>query len=119
MPYSKSSVEVTVVEALDIHGVDHYQVQIKNNAGKFCEAKPGRLSCIIGGLQPAQQYTIESMACLDGQSGPDPCNRQAAEGKGWTKPSRKFYTVILYSLFVRIEFVRALPTLKSSIILMR
>ncbi len=94
MPDSKSSVKVTVTQASDINGVDHYNVQVKNDPGKFCKAAPGQLACIIGGLQPAKQYTVQATACLDGSSGAHPCNAVAVEGAGWTKPSRKLFSVV-------------------------
>ncbi len=94
VPDSKSSIKVIVTQASDINGVDHYNVQVTNDPGKFCKARPGQLTCTIGGLQPAKEYTVQATACLDGNSGVSPCNTVAVEGTGWTKPSRKFFPLV-------------------------
>ncbi len=88
---SPSSITATVVQAVDHAGVDHYILKMENNEIRTCHVTPSALSCDIGGLLPAKEYTVQAVACLDGNSGPDPCNPTTVEGKGWTKPSRKFF----------------------------
>ncbi len=89
MPDSRTSITATVTEDVDNNGVDHYLLLIKTDPTKNCQATPGQLSCPINGLSPASQHTVQAMACLDQASGPDPCNSNAVEGQGWTKPSSK------------------------------
>ncbi len=92
-PASQASIKVTVIEAGDTHGVDHYIVRVKTALTKKCKAKPDALSCTIDGLSAATKYTVEAMVCLSQSSGSDPCNTRTVDGQGWTKPSSKGFQI--------------------------
>ncbi len=94
IPESPTSVKTTVVPATEHTGVDHYVVQIKDHTDKNCTAPLTTSSCIITGLSPAVEYTVQAESCLAPSSGPDPCSDAKIGGKSWTKPSGKIGTAL-------------------------
>ncbi len=87
---STSSIAATVSQAADVTGVDHYTVQIKDHTEKNCIANPNALSCTIGALSPATQYTVQVEACLGEHSDIKPCSTVKVGGQVWTTPGRKY-----------------------------
>ncbi len=80
-----TSVQITFTPPDDSSNIDEYEASVKGGtASQVCTVKSTAtpLQCLIDGLSPAEQYTIEAISCT---ASPRRCS-SPIEKSFWTNP---------------------------------
>ncbi|VDD75979.1 unnamed protein product [Mesocestoides corti] len=88
-PDTSSSVQVVVQPPTEAQGIVSYKASIEGGDGvdQVCEMKDvNKPSCVISGLEPATQYTVRVVSCVD-PTNPVVCG-EGTTGSGWTRPNK-------------------------------